>query len=297
MPGAEPLIVRIGGGLGNQVFMYAAGYALAKRHGRPLLIDTSWYLKTKFRSLELPQLTGPLPVAFEGDIRRYALLPIDSTKAGLAPVVRCLGAVAGCLLGVKIMREQENLDLRLQQVATTRGIYLLGYFQDYHFFDDSAAELRALLHLRQTPSEESAALLAEVGDGARWSSVHVRRGDYVAMSDQNALSGDYYRHAVDRIQEHAGEVKWLVFSDDPAWAREHLTLPGPKRVVDHNRNRPWEDLALMAACKNHIIANSTFSWWGAWLGQQPGGLTVAPATWFPGKPTASGLLPPGWLTI
>lgn len=297
MPGAEPLIVRIGGGLGNQLFMYAAGYALAKRLGRPLLLDTSWYLKTRFRNLELPHLTGPLPIAFEGDIRRYALLPSDTTKAALLPVVRCLGALAGCLLGVKIVREQDGLDLRLRQVAPATPIYLLGYFQDHRYFADRAADLRALLHLRQTPSPKSAALLTEVGDGTEWTSVHVRRGDYVAMSDQNALSGDYYRRAVDRIHEHVGQVKWLVFSDDPTWAREHLALPGEKRVVDHNRDRPWEDLALMTACKSHIIANSTFSWWGAWLGQTSGGLTIAPSMWFPGQPTSAGLLPPSWLTL
>jgi hypothetical protein len=194
-------------------------------------------------------------------------------------------------------RDPFEMDQRLLSPLPAGDVYLYGYFQDWRYFDSCTAELRSMLQLREPPSPETAGLLDELGDGSGWASVHVRRGDYVAASPDNALSADYYRDASAIIRERRSDVKWLVFSDDPAWAKAHLDLPGTKRVVEHNRDRPWEDLILMAACRDHITANSTFSWWGSYLGQAADGIVTLPGKWFPSRSTPSGLLREGWIRV
>jgi hypothetical protein len=113
------------------------------------------------------------------------------------------------------------------------------------------------------------------------------------------LGLDYYRRAVDVILQQCRGAHFFVFSDDPDWARANVEVPAPLHFVTHNSARPdFEDLRLMSLCRHHIIANSSFSWWGAWLNGGSGKVVVAPTQWFidPRIDTRD-LIPPGWIRV
>jgi hypothetical protein len=138
-------------------------------------------------------------------------------------------------------------------------------------------------------------------------SLHVRRGDYVTSTAANAFHGvlglDYYERAVRHVQERVTDLEAFVFSDDLAWCQSELVHLGlPLTLVDVNRGADsWKDLFLMAECRHSIIANSSFSWWGAWLGDggvEPDRMVVAPRQWFAGAEVApADLYPPHWSVL
>jgi hypothetical protein len=134
-------------------------------------------------------------------------------------------------------------------------------------------------------------------------SIHVRRGDYVAnpinVAFHGALDLSYYRAALDALGPAAEGATLYVFSDDPAYCREHFKLGWPTVVVEPSHpDRPWEDLRLMAACRHFVIANSSFSWWGAWLSTHADKRVVAPRRWFSGADhDTSDLCPPDWTRL
>ena len=132
--------------------------------------------------------------------------------------------------------------------------------------------------------------------------VHVRRGDYVSLAAAAANHGtctpEYYRAALDLLRQTVPAPTLFVFSDDPAWATANLRFDVPTRYVSHNPpSEPDQDLRLMSACRHAIIANSSFSWWGAWLGQGERRVVIAPSRWFAdGRPTPD-LIPTDWRTL
>jgi hypothetical protein len=138
-------------------------------------------------------------------------------------------------------------------------------------------------------------------------SVHIRRGDYLnpGTAEFHGILGEpYYRQAIDRIEAALGEgIDFFIFSDDPAAAEQVLNFV-PKPRLNHVRGdpqRPWEDMALMARCRHHVTANSSFSWWGAWLNRSPDKVVVAPRAWFAPtelkKLNMTDLYPPGWILV
>jgi Glycosyl transferase family 11 len=131
-------------------------------------------------------------------------------------------------------------------------------------------------------------------------SLHVRRGDYVTLGDHGLCDQAYYEAALARITEGLeGEPTVFVFSDDPLWARDNLPLPFNKVVVDFNGpETDFEDMRLMSLCRHNIIANSSFSWWAAWLNANPGRRVAGPAHWFADpKMHSPDILPTDWLRI
>jgi hypothetical protein len=129
-------------------------------------------------------------------------------------------------------------------------------------------------------------------------SIHVRRGDYVSNTTaaQHGVCGlDYYRRAVEYMLARLQSAHFFVFSDDPVWTRENLVLPGDATYVQHNvATSAFQDLRLMSLCKHHIVANSSFSWWGAWLNPGANKLVVCPKQWFVDDRDTSSLSPANW---
>ena len=128
-------------------------------------------------------------------------------------------------------------------------------------------------------------------------SLHVRRGDYVSDPKTKAILGvcslDYYRAAIAHIAERIESPAFFVFSDDIAWAKANLEIPFPCEYVDHNQGQQsYNDMHLMSLCKHHIIANSSFSWWGAWLNPRKDKIVIAPENWFANNEDAKDLIPP-----
>ena len=290
------IIVRVSGGLGNQLFQVATGRALSTIHQQPLVIDDRGFQADGFRKFCLP--------LFMVDI----LLPADSMAVQqiLPPSRKRWVAFLKWRLthgrSLRYIREK-SLDFNPEILNAGPHCYLHGYWQSQQYFQHAAHQIRRDLTLRVGPTGENPEWLKKITSGVSVS-VHVRRGDYVLDPKASRVHGtcsvEYYRAAAAEIAGRISDTPtFFVFSDDPRWVRENLHLPFPTQYMSHNDDHHnYEDLRLMAACSHHIIANSSFSWWGAWLGGNPDRIVIAPKTWFndPSRSDRS-LVPAEWVRL
>lgn len=270
------VIAAIKGGLGNQMFCYAAARALALRTNRELLLDT----RTGFQR--------------DGYGRAYRLdrFPITAREA---PPDLCLGgdfrsprhrfarAVARFLPPNRRAYLAENRDAGPEQLTSLKPtrprIYLNGYWQNDACFADHAQTIRRELAPPPPTDPENRSLAARIAAESAPVFLHVRRVRYSPR-----LDAAYYRSAIARLRSALGTPRFFLFGDDPDWARDQLDLaPEEREVVTHNADNELADLFLMSRCRHAIAANSSFSWWGAWLiGKSPDSQILFPAT--PGWP-------------
>lgn len=291
----DQVVAALQGGLGNQLFEYAAGLALAKRLDAELCLDISSYDDPRARHYALAPFglperverrdTTPLPRGGWPD-RMYRAV---SRRLGLS---RC---------GLSVFTERKpGFDARFFDLD--RPVLLDGYFQSPEYFTDIAEVIRTRIASPKGMSEASMRLLRhiEVVDAI---CMHVRRGDYVSNSSFNQFHGlcglEYYLEAVPLASAGMRAPHVFVFSDDPAWVRDNVRLPCALTVVDVNaEDAAHEDLWLMAACQRFVIANSSFSWWAAWLGSAKDKVVVAPRQWFAnGSPEPHRLIPQDWIRL
>lgn len=295
------IISQICGGLGNQMFQYALGRSLSLQHGVPLLLDLSW-----FESME-----GCTPRRFLLD--GFPALANKTVWRECSPAERegLCSVTFWQRLCAKIARRPAQNPRHCREEQTTfkadmglipPPLYLDGYWQDERYF------IAHREHIRQdfifpVFSEEAQFLANCIEKQSETISVHIRRGDYIADPTINAVHGlcssAYYAAAIARIKERATSPTLYLFSDDPAWVRANFDTQGlPATIIDlHDKNSEFEDMHLMRLCKHHIIANSSFSWWGAWLSAEQG-VTVAPQQWFK-NPSMNTInpCPPRWARI
>lgn len=284
------------GGLGNQMFQYAAARALALRRGTGVQLDLAAYGKAGEFEIARPFELGKLAIAVEPG-------GIGAPLAFL--LARRQHKALQRLSGWTIRREQSlAFDPAINDLGNRT--YLFGYWQSWRYFDDHATQIRAELQPRAELSAASRRTLDEI-HAANSLALHVRRGDYVSSAQVaeffGSLATDYYRAGVRHVTERASGIRGFVFSDDLDWCREALRDIGiPLTFVDANRGADsWQDLYLMAACRHAIMANSSFSWWAAWLGDgaaQADRVVIAPRKWFAATDVpVQDRCPPGWLTL
>jgi hypothetical protein len=272
-----PIVVaRLYGGLGNQLFQYAAGRRVASAQGAVLKLDLGWFS--------------------DGANRRYALAPfaISASVATSRDLALFVGQGVSARLRrrwLEIRRGTRPRRIRPRDerfdptIMALRGdVYLDGYWQSEKYFADIEDLIRRELSVT-TPLAGEDARVAGAILASPAVSVHVRRGDYASEPETAAVHGtcpaEYYEAASSLVMEAVPQPHFFVFSDEAAWARANLRLPGPATFVAHNgADAGHEDLRLMSLCRHHIIANSSFSWWGAWLSDNPGKMVIAPARWF-----------------
>lgn len=274
------ITARLLGGLGNQMFQYAAGRALALRRGVDLALDAR---ETDAKGGHWRNGLGALSVVTVPP----ADLPPDRKARPVAY------AVWRATTRRLIRQRGPGFDARV--VTAPDGAYLHGYFQSERYFADHAAAIRRELRPAAPLPAEARALADRIAAADRPVSLHVRRGDYLASGAYAACDAAYYDRALEALGA-AGPV--FAFSDDPDWVRGNLNLGLPLEVVDLPGAGPEVDMALMSACTQHVIANSTFSWWGAWLNGKPGKRVVAPKAWFrdPAQDNPD-LIHEGWLRV
>ncbi|MHB1510272.1 MAG: alpha-1,2-fucosyltransferase [Acidimicrobiales bacterium] len=266
--------VRLMGGIGNQMFQYAAARSLAARRGTGVAVDLSWFVE------QSPS----------GDTQRAYALDVFVGPAAASKTEIPTG---------RSFREQGfGFDASVLQLPDSST--LIGYFQSERYFLEHAPVIEKEFSFLAQPDRDNRSVL-ELISSSESVAVHVRRGDYTNNPTTKAHHGllplDYYRRAVDDLTARVLDPRFFVFSDDPMWCRRGLSFLRGGVVVDHNRQESGaEDLRLMAACRHHIIANSTFSWWGAWLATRPEQIVVAPRRWFAGSSLdAAQLCPSRWL--
>lgn len=287
------IVVRLCGGLGNQMFQYAAGRGLALARDEPLVLDLDWYHRSPGSS-----------TARVYELHRY---PIAARIA--SPLGRLSYRLRTSRFGARHAWLQHGWTIHREagfdhdpSVQRLRGhVYLDGYWQSARYFENAAEAIRAELTPTQPLGARDGAVLELIRERPSVS-VHVRRGDYVSNVSATASHGtctpEYFDRASNIVASRVPGLRFFVFSDDMAWSRATLHFPGTTTFVDHNGpDTAFQDMRLMSLCDHHIIANSSFSWWGAWLDPKPHQIVVAPQRWFTdGRPTNT-LLPADWLRM
>lgn len=295
--GQMQIKVRQISGLGNQLFQYAAGRYFSRRYGAPLIlaIDQSGSISHGFpRPFLLSKFHIRAEICNYTRMDRYRVQPPRYSAD--------LFARLNGLQGIQVYREPFHRrygfvpDISIDK--NVRSLHLVGYWQSYRFAASIAEELRSELAFSEPPEGKNLEILKEIHETPDSVSLHLRRGDYTRAAEGNiALSLDYYARAVQLFRRTLTSPTYFVFSDDMEFARKNLVLDGKARFIDHNDSfSAHEDLRLMSACQNHIIANSTFSWWGAWLNPSNRKIVYAPKYWLLSEDSYfEDLFPPEWM--
>ena len=280
------------GGLGNQLFQYAAARRLALLHRAELVVDPYWFDNCR------PNET-PRPM----ELQKFA---VDMRIATLAEQQQWhfyrsrFGHLVQPFLPLKLFREN-GYGVNPSVMGAPVNSYLYGFWQSEDYFRDIRPQLLTELVPSISPSDADLEVL-ELISQSNAVSVHVRRGDYVSLQSASTYHGtcslDYYQKALEHVVGRIADPVFFVFSDDPDWTSENLRFSHTTHYVRHNNtDSAFQDLRLMSKCKYHIIANSSFSWWGAWLSDQSDNLVVAPEKWFAGGRPTPDLLPADWIRI
>jgi hypothetical protein len=324
----EALLVatRLCGGLGNQLFQFAAGRSLAQRCGARLVLDaTVFTLPQERRKFALAPYPLDADVVLDGyaysPTRPVVILPrppgtkerpdgiVDRIAYRLARSgIRIEGAFAAAVSSFRyVTRQPPGLRLFAEKTFdydpafTTRGAhtYLDGYWQSERYFSDSRNVIRRELTLPYQPNAANAPWLERIM-GSNAVCVHVRRGDYLAadhLAEHGICAASYYEHAMRLVAERVENPQFFVFSDDLAWSRRHIAGPDIAFVDANPVAAAHDELRLMAACRHHIIANSSLSWWGAWLAQHDSQVVIGPDPWFSARKETPDLFPKSWLAL
>lgn len=297
----QPTItVRLRGGLGNQLFQYAAAFAVAQHHAATLLLDTSFLLLDNERRYELGALSISARLATPEE-----LLAIHQNVGRVASFVHPAPAATRLRLRVNrlLLRRRfhylhdHERGFQPELFDRTGDLYLAGTWASEKYFADQRPALLREFTPRHPPAPHTANLLAQIQQSPSLC-VHVRRGDYVTKPDHAARFGtclpDYYLRAAAHLTQIPALHAYL-FSDDPAWANDNIRLPFPTTLIPYDPSAPpTDDFRLMTACQHFIIANSTLSWWAAWLATHPEKIIIAPQQWSR-DPSVPDPVPPGWL--
>jgi hypothetical protein len=277
------IAVRLLGGLGNQMFQYAAGRRLADVLGVSLVLDLS-RLKDRPPG-ETPREFGLDCFRIRAELRESK---IETTRFRPRRLLRSTRPVLVIEKGFPVNR---------RVLRARDGTLLLGHWQTEKYFADDVDAIRRDFTLREPLSIAKQAVAAEIDDSTI--ALHVRRTD--ALTHGVDILGpqplSYYERAASRIASDVPSPRFLVISDDPAWCREHLHFGHPTMVVDRTPGRDYEDMILMSMCRYIAIPNSTFGWWGAWLSTHPEKVVVVPRRWFVSTFDARDLIPEGWIKL
>jgi hypothetical protein len=282
-----PIYLRLMGGLGNQLFQYAAGRSLADRLGVELVLDDRYVVRKSHH-------TGLALDAFNVRTRLMDKLERQAFSEGKIRLARwCKKLIRP--LGKVFWETQYNYDPSID--TTPVGQLLIGFWQSEEYMHNMH-QLRLDLVLK-APLSAPAQKVSEVIDAVESVALHVRRGDY--LKDQKTItrhgvcSQSYYQSAIDLVLAEKPKAVFFVFSDDPKWVKAHLKLPPQCAYVSAVNIAAEEDLVLMSGCKHQIIASRTFSWWGVWLNNSCDKIVVCPTPWFDDNNIVTkDLLPANW---
>ena len=297
------ITVFLRGGLGNQMFQYAVGLAVARKNGTSLVLDRT-HLNDRFPRKQFTYRTYDLDIF---DMRpKMTLLSNVSTAVPIPGVWLGLDlAAAGAkdILGTqKIVKEQRDYVFEPAVLDSGKSVFLYGRWQVPNYFKEVEQELRNDFRFKYPLDGEAAAIAKDIKKNNSVS-LHVRRADYVIPKYEKtygATNLSYYDCAVRSMANAVKDPKFYIFSDDIAWCKENVKLPFPAEYVERNSEGPKAShhLQLMSLCKHNIIANSTFSWWGAWLNQTSGKRVIAPAVWHAGDQSSEeSIIPAEWEKI
>ncbi len=285
------------GGMGNQLFQYATGRAVSFSNKRELKMDVDGY--ENMHISDTP--------------RQYALniFNIQENFADKNEIEKLQGNIDGAV--AKILQKigltkkhssfiiEQHFNFYSELLNVGDNSYLQGYWQTEKYFKGTEDVIRKEFTLKDEFSIEEKKITKEIKN-SNAISLHIRRGDYVASATANKFHGtsslEYYALAVKHISEKIENPFFYIFSDDIDWVKENLKINFPIKYVSGDTLKDYEELMLMSYCKHNIIANSSFSWWGAWLNNNPEKIVIAPKQWFADKSVnTSDIIPETWIKL
>ena len=276
-------LIKMTGGLGNQMFIYA--FFLQMRHRFPeVRIDLSDMMHYK---------------AHNG----YELHHIFNLPEDEFCWPKWLKKLVEFLFFKVIIERKQNLETleAFQCKYNWPLIYFKGFYQSERFFKDIEDEVRTAFRFDMNKANDYSRKMAErIQADEHAVSFHVRRGDYVSPKFYQRFGTvcqlPYYQEAAKKILSIDPDAHFYIFSDDVKWVKEQLQLPSFTIIEGNKGKDSWQDMMLMSLCRNHVIANSTFSWWGAWLDNHPEKTVIAPQRWL-GDCDMPHILPDEWVKI
>jgi hypothetical protein len=287
------VIAHLIGGLGNQMFQYAAARALAAKRNTSLLLDISSFDSyTLHQGFELNRIfSGDFNIAQKADMHKMlGWQSLNSVKSYLhRPALSWLRNKA---LAIEPSFEYWQGFKRL-----SADTYLSGYWQSERYFISAEDIIREDFRF-STPLSAENVELADMIRNSESISLHVRRGDYINNSAYASCSLNYYKSAIEYLTKQLESPTFFIFSDDINWVKENLKLAHPHVYIDNNQgDQSYNDMRLMSLCKHNIIANSSFSWWGAWLNANDTKTVIAPKKWFNTDMNSKDLIPASWVRL
>ncbi|MBN1182989.1 MAG: alpha-1,2-fucosyltransferase [Bacteroidales bacterium] len=268
------IIVQLTGGLGNQMFQYAFGRGMAHFHNTSLKMDVNYFAN------QGPHVT---PRAYELGV--FNLDQSFASKEEIATIQKkyplwLQKSIGKLLPRFRAIFKEKNDNYTKSVFFTLNNVYFKGYWQNEKYFKNIESLIREDFTFKN-PLPEEALSLAKIIDSNTSVSIHIRRTDYLNKTVGKVCTPEYYKKAIRYIVQKTGEIFLFVFSDDIEWTKENMLFDFPTTYIDkkYTGNVGWIDLYLMSRCKHNIIANSSFSWWAAWLNANPDKIVVTPNEW------------------
>lgn len=278
------IISRLIGGLGNQMFQFAAGYALAKKLELPLRLDVGSLKKySRHNGYQFNKI-------FDGEFFTASVLDVVSVL-GLRNYRYRFNSVevnpSYMLKNDSSIFLERSHNFCEEYETISKSCYLSGYWQSDKYFSEFSNEIKEIFRFKDNLDFKNSIILEEISKCTSVG-IHVRRGDYLSNPSASLFHGlcpiTYYLEAIKIIIAKDIDARFYVFSDDPSFVKESFGHIKGLVIVDINQGKDsYNDMRLLASCKHHIIANSSFSWWGSWLANSPNQIVIAPKIWFAGS--------------
>jgi hypothetical protein len=278
------IIVKIQGGLGNQLFQYAIGRKLSILHGVPFKLDIEHFENEAWgRKYRLNEFNIIETIASKNEIYRYTRYEAFLKKYWpLWSILARLKLERKVLIMLGLRRESQfNFDPKVLSIRD--NVLLDGYYQTEKYFKDIEDVIRKDFEFKHAPNQQNAAMLDKI-QAVESVCIHVRRGNFITDRHSNAWHGicppDYFEKAIGEIKRGVVNPYFFIFSDDKEWAKENLRIEHSTVVDINGPDTDFEDLRLMSSCNHFILANSSFSWWAAWLSRNKNKLVIIPSQIF-----------------
>jgi hypothetical protein len=296
------IYIKLISGLGNQLFQYAIGRQIAIERNVELKLDLSFFENQSLRSFRLDYFNIEAEIASISEVKNF--LNMDKANS-LSSYLRRKTERYLPKYRRKYFKEDEWWVYEPDIFKVSKNTYIDGYWQHYKYYTKLPNQiLREITLKNECKDSDLCHLIDSISNSSSSVSIHVRRGDYITDIDANNLMGvlpiTYYNDAIRYIKNKVNHPCFYIFSDDLDWVKKNMRIDAPTVLVDiEDGNKDYIELDVMSRCKHNIIANSSFSWWGAFLNKHPAKIVIAPSKWVVPKAANDkiNLQLPNWVTL
>ena len=291
------IITKIIGGLGNQMFQYSIGLSLAKKNNTDLLIDKRDFDKVSIHNGYELERVFDIKVKEAKDFEIKKIIGLNRYS-----LFRKISNFLPSKFNQNNYFLEEGVPFNKNYLEIKNNSYIYGHWQSEKYFLDYENFIRKKFSFKKPLISKNLYFEELIKKIPNSVSLHVRRGDYINNAKNKSIFFDcnqgYYESATKEIEKRIKDPTYFIFSDDNNWVKKNLLFKQKHYFVDHNSNlNSYNDMHLMSLCDHNIIANSTFSWWGAWLNSNQQKIVVSPKQWFCNNSDSNSIAPKKWLRV